>query len=150
MSGREFRKFHHKQGKYTPYAQSLNPTVQVNKDIKKYVIAASASGATDSWTSKTELPSSSEIMGKDGDDSDEVLLAPNNIHGRWVTKEQYLETHYNLLREDSIAPLRDAVAYVRQMPHLQDTSDYCIYEKVFEPQFALFQSDFPLNFPLLS
>jgi hypothetical protein len=44
----------------------------------------------------------------------------------------YLSGHYELL-EDSVAPLRDAVAYVRDNPNMMDSSIMAIYEKVSLP-----------------
>ena len=62
--------------------------------------------------------------------TDDVLLAPNKIFGPWSSTEEYLKTHYNLIREDAVAPLRDAVAFVREDPSIMDTKDAFIYEKV--------------------
>ncbi|RAL12713.1 putative DEAD box helicase involved in nonsense mediated decay [Aspergillus homomorphus CBS 101889] len=83
------------------------------------------------WLNRPELPSSEEIMGT-ADDADEdfVDLAPNNIFGPWESKSAYLKAHYELLREDAVAPLRDAVAYVRDDPKMMDNKVASIYEKV--------------------
>lgn len=63
---------------------------------------------------------------------------PNHIEGPWPSKNSYLRAHYELLREDSIAPLRDAVAYVRDEPKMMDSKEVSIYDKVcslsFEPE----------------
>ncbi|KGO70841.1 hypothetical protein PEX1_046850 [Penicillium expansum] len=82
------------------------------------------------WQTKPELPSTEEILGTDIP-GDVVALAPNCISGPWVSKEEYLEAHYALIREDSVAPLRNAVARVRADPFMKDTPDISIYEKVF-------------------
>lgn len=42
----------------------------------------------------------------------------------------YLKTHYNLLREDAVANLRDAVAVVRERPGVTDSRSFVIYERV--------------------
>lgn len=89
------------------------------------------------WQTKPELPSSEEIMGTDVP-GDVVALTANCISGPWISKEKYLEAHYSLIREDLVAPLRNAVAYVRDNPSMKDTADVSIYEKVNNP--------FPLHF----
>ncbi|EER27806.1 hypothetical protein CPC735_031420 [Coccidioides posadasii C735 delta SOWgp] len=108
------------------------PSVPLNRSIGEYVKAASHVVEVGSWTGKTEVPSSGEILGIDADinPGDAVFLLPNQINGPWHSREMYLKAHYELLREDAVAPLRDAVAYVRQDPRMQDTLDICIYEKV--------------------
>lgn len=112
----------------------MGNTVQVNPDIKKYCIQAREYDATEgeAWTMKPELPSSDEILGTDllEDDEDCVELMPNRISGSWPSKDSYLRAHYELLREDAVAPLRDAVAYVRDDPQMKDSPAVSIYEKV--------------------
>ncbi|KUM65699.1 hypothetical protein ACN42_g1364 [Penicillium freii] len=82
------------------------------------------------WQTKPELPSIEEILGTDIP-GDVVALIPNCISEPWTSKEKYLEAHYSLIREDSVAPLRNAVARVRSDPSMKDTPDVSIYEKVF-------------------
>ncbi|CAG8900181.1 unnamed protein product [Penicillium egyptiacum] len=82
------------------------------------------------WQTKPELPSTEEVLGTDIP-GDFVALTPNCISEPWASKEEYLEAHYALIREDSIAPLRNAVARVRADPFMKDTPDVSIYEKVF-------------------
>lgn len=108
---------------------SLNtgPIALANKDIQTYYDQPDLE-AVEPWVLKPEIPSEEEILGTDSGDT--VDLAPNNIDGPWISKEAYLRTHYNLLREDSVAPLRDAVAYVRERPHMMDSKDVSIYDKV--------------------
>lgn len=84
------------------------------------------------WQTKPELPSTEEILGTDIP-GDVVALTPNFISEPWVSKEEYLEAHYALIREDSVAPLRNAVARVRADPFMKDTPDVSIYEKVSTP-----------------
>ncbi|KAE8146473.1 P-loop containing nucleoside triphosphate hydrolase protein [Aspergillus avenaceus] len=85
---------------------------------------------SDSWLLKPELPSPEEVLGTECD-AKFVDLPPNQIHGPWGSEEQYLKAHYELLREDSVAPLRDAVAYVREDPLMKDSKDVSVYEKVY-------------------
>ncbi|KAI9832987.1 MAG: hypothetical protein M1826_000766 [Phylliscum demangeonii] len=68
----------------------------------------------------------------DSDDSgqDAIDIPVNIIHGPWASRADYLRAHYELLREDAIAPLRDAVAAVRETPEMEDGKAASIYDKV--------------------
>ncbi|KAJ9219090.1 hypothetical protein DTO169C6_8600 [Paecilomyces variotii] len=104
----------------------------LNKDIRQYVRKKDAEGRDDEpWLSKQELPSSDEIMGTEMENDDFVALMPNRILGPWPSSGAYLRAHYELLREDAVAPLRDAVAYVKDDPHMMDSPLLNIYEKVY-------------------
>jgi helicase required for RNAi-mediated heterochromatin assembly 1 len=81
------------------------------------------------WQSKPEIPSAEEVLGSDTPDGF-VVLTPNLIDQPWPSREKYLECHYKLLREDSVAPLRDAVAMVRNDPTRTDGKDFSVYESV--------------------
>ena len=91
-----------------------------------------------SWLGKREIPSSAEILGITSDDGNgtgenEIGLTVNKIDSPWASKEQYLEAHYELAREDAVAPLRDAVAEVKTDPNMMErdsTNNAAIYEKV--------------------
>ncbi|OJD19342.1 hypothetical protein AJ78_00704 [Emergomyces pasteurianus Ep9510] len=110
------------------------PNITLNKDIQEYVEETRRAAGGDTWTAKPELPTTNEILGIDEcDDSsgNHVDLVPNKIQGPWPSTEVYLETHYDLLREDAVASLRDAVAYVKGDPRMKDSLDACIYEKVY-------------------
>lgn len=61
---------------------------------------------------------------------EELNLTTNQIHGPWSSTEQYLETHHNLLREDGVGNLRDAVAAFRERPGAFDSKSFVIYERV--------------------
>ncbi|KAK6336216.1 hypothetical protein TWF696_001779 [Orbilia brochopaga] len=74
------------------------------------------------WRARPEVPSTEELM------SDEVELPANEITQPWTTTDDYLEAHYELLREDSFSPLRDMVGVFRADPAMDDTHDLCIYE----------------------
>ncbi|OJJ48392.1 hypothetical protein ASPZODRAFT_165273 [Penicilliopsis zonata CBS 506.65] len=108
------------------------PVALANRDIRDYFAAAeSASLAGDeSWLLKPEIPSPEEIMDTDDQDNDCVELLPNKIVGPWPSKQFYLKAHYDLLREDAVAPLRDAIAYVQADPGMMDSQTVSIYEKV--------------------
>lgn len=112
----------------------LGNAVEVNPAIRDYWKEAKSEDSTglEAWVSKSEIPSSEEILGTDlpEDDEDCVELMPNRINGPWPSKNSYLRAHYELLREDSVAPLRDAVAYVKEEPRMMDSKNVSIYEKV--------------------
>lgn len=112
----------------------LGNIVEVNPALRDYWKEAKAEDPTenDPWASKPEIPSAAEVLGTDlpEDDEDCVELMPNRISGPWPSKSSYLRAHYELLREDAVAPLRDAVAYVRDEPNMMDSKEVSIYEKV--------------------
>ncbi|KAJ5575725.1 hypothetical protein N7535_002651 [Penicillium sp. DV-2018c] len=88
-----------------------------------------AHDALEAWQAKPEVPSSEELMGNT--ESEDSALIPNRIEGVWDSKDEYLKTHYALLREDAVSPLRAAVAKLRADPWMMDTQDIAVYEKVF-------------------
>lgn len=105
----------------------------VNEGIREYVHTAQygVTNGSQAWRLKSEIPSSDEIMGVDVSCAgDEMQLAPNVVDGPWPSKDAYLKSHYELLREDAVAPLRDAVAYVRNDRQMMDSRDMSVYEKV--------------------
>ncbi|KAJ5742935.1 hypothetical protein N7533_010037 [Penicillium manginii] len=93
-------------------------------------------GQTEDWRKKSELPTTQEILGSN-DGSSDIMLLPNHISGPWPSTELYLNAHYNLIREDAVANLRDAVLYVRAYPLMKDNGNIVIYEKVFIVQVTL-------------
>lgn len=76
------------------------------------------------WRKKPEIPTVEELS------AGAVELSTNLIDGAYESVEEYLETHYELLREDAIAGLREAIAYIRKYPHSNDTHEVAIYENV--------------------
>lgn len=40
-------------------------------------------------------------------------LTENTVVGPYISKEEYLESHYKLLREDAVAPLRDVISEIQ-------------------------------------
>ncbi|KZF23074.1 hypothetical protein L228DRAFT_253258 [Xylona heveae TC161] len=87
-----------------------------------------------SWLHKREIPTATEIGGLSDNTTeigfDAVEIPVNIIDAPWNSKEEYLESHYELTREDAISPLRDAVAEVRANPQMGDSTDLCIYDQV--------------------
>ncbi|RMD43438.1 hypothetical protein DV735_g1685, partial [Chaetothyriales sp. CBS 134920] len=103
----------------------------VNYDIRKYVheqeqITEEAEAGL--WVGEPEIPGSKEVTLSA---TDEVELSPNKIKGKWKDKHKYLRTHYALLREDAVSPLRDAVDRFRRDPDMSDDFNVSIYEKVY-------------------
>lgn len=81
----------------------------------------------ESWLAKSEIPSSAEICPPDGT---QVVLPANKIDRPWSKPNSYLKAHYSLLREDAVAPLREAVERFRKDPQRMDDNDVRIYEQV--------------------
>lgn len=76
------------------------------------------------WRKRPEVPTTEELM------RDVVDLPMNVIDGPYRSVDEYLETHYELLREDAFSGLRDAVGHMRKAPESDDTQDVAIYENV--------------------
>lgn len=107
-----------------------NDAPVLNPDIARYVREQNSlceRAEPDDWLSMPEIPPASEILIPDGES---VVLPRNRIDQPWTKKERYLKAHYKLLREDAIAPLREAVAKFRQDPRRMDDNDTRIYEEV--------------------
>jgi helicase required for RNAi-mediated heterochromatin assembly 1 len=107
---------------------SISPNPEANLAIREYYRKL-VNGQKDPWLQKPEIPTPEEILPASSDEEC-VELMPNRIEGPWSSKESYLRAHYELLREDAVAPLRDAVAYVRNDPQMVDSRAVSIYEKV--------------------
>jgi helicase required for RNAi-mediated heterochromatin assembly 1 len=57
-------------------------------------------------------------------------LPKNIIDGPWPSKESYISAHYQILREDAVAPLREAIKSFKQHPNMNDDNDICVYTRV--------------------
>ena len=79
------------------------------------------------WLSLPEIPPAAEILIPEGES---VSLLRNKIDQPWTKKERYLKAHYKLLREDTVSPLREAVAKFKKDPRRMDDNDLRIYEQV--------------------
>lgn len=110
------------------------PSMVVNQSIRKYVKKLDDLTNLSDWKALPEIPSPEEIFDSGRQHHDEVVeVLENIVLGPYDSKEDYLERHHSLLREDAVAPLRDAVSDVQANPHLMeaDTSHGAfIYEKV--------------------
>ncbi|KAK6505706.1 hypothetical protein TWF481_007598 [Arthrobotrys musiformis] len=74
------------------------------------------------WRLLPEVPSTEELM------TDVVDLPINEVEHPWESIDDYLGAHYELLREDSFSPLRDAVGRFRKEPTMDDEHQICVYE----------------------
>ncbi|KAF2822882.1 hypothetical protein CC86DRAFT_356647 [Ophiobolus disseminans] len=106
---------------------------RLNNDIRKYFELAKKPVTAGAWIEKPEFPSPSEIL-PCGDryafvSNDEALvdvgerIRPHKPEGAYENNDDYLGTKYELLREDTIRPLRKAVAEVRKSP-FKDEAEY--------------------------
>jgi helicase required for RNAi-mediated heterochromatin assembly 1 len=105
--------------------------IKLNVGIREYVRVADEAMKSPSsrWLSQPEIPTSAEILPAGDDD---IAVPENKIDGPWKSKDRYLKAHYNLLREDAVSPLRDAVEIFRRNPDMMegDSKVVSIYEKV--------------------
>ncbi|PVI01502.1 P-loop containing nucleoside triphosphate hydrolase protein [Periconia macrospinosa] len=112
---------------------------RANNDIEKYFKDAETpvTGAGP-WLYEPEIPTPSDILqdpnnpkasafieqtGKLVEIPDDLYPRPNKIEGPYKDNEDYLQTQYNLLKEDCLGPLREAVNQVRKDP-LLDEAEY--------------------------
>ena len=111
------------------------PPMTTNLSIRKYIKTFDRPVDSSSWTIFRDIPSSSEIFTPNrADHEDNLEVSENTVVGPYSSKEDYLERHYSLLREDAVAPLRDVVSEVQMYPRLMESeSENCahVYEKVF-------------------
>lgn len=100
----------------------------LNRDIRAYVAAANKLPAETAkpWLFKSEVPTSAEIL---ADEDEPVELLENRLSRPWPSRKKYLETHYELLREDAVSPLRDAVCQFKRTPDMSDDRQLVIYTK---------------------
>ena len=87
------------------------------------------------WTSKPEIPSSAEIAFDEDEEEDEnaVTIPCNKLVDPWLSREEYLEAQYRLLREDAVSPLRDVVSEIKEEPYIEEKhsqENAAIYERV--------------------
>ncbi|KAL9033633.1 MAG: hypothetical protein Q9214_007420, partial [Letrouitia sp. 1 TL-2023] len=115
-----------------------NPHPTVNYSIRQYVNAKVDVPGTWGFTDKREIPTQDEIL--TNDDPEDLLKVPRNeVVGPWPSKAKYLYNHYELLREDAIAPLRNVVSEMRAEPHTMEkdsVEDSHIYEKTYITSFT--------------
>ena len=76
------------------------------------------------WRRVPDVPTPEELLGQD------VGVPTNIIDGPFPSVEEYLQTHYELVREDTLSGLRAAVAHMQRSPESDDTQDIAVYENV--------------------
>lgn len=118
---------------------NIRAYMQRTRDVQKEHANISSADTADVWLTKPEIPTSAEVLGieeggaiDDESEQSEVELEPNIIAGPWPDTTTYLRAHYQLLREDIVAPLRDAAAFMQDDPsrNEEDRVDLQIYDKV--------------------
>ncbi|KAG9231336.1 P-loop containing nucleoside triphosphate hydrolase protein [Amylocarpus encephaloides] len=111
--------------------------------------------ASEAWRNLPEIPGKEEISPAidptaptapeewndyQNDPEYPLPLPKNIIHGPWEdtsvadtvvsARSNYLGTHYQILREDAIRPLRDVVFAIKHQPNMGETSNTGIYTHV--------------------
>ncbi|KAJ5723559.1 ATP binding protein [Penicillium malachiteum] len=110
---------------------TISPRRTANLAVRQYFqVHGPATEQNAEWVEKSELPSEEELVGSEGITDNDVLLQPNRITQPWRSTREYMRAHYALLREDSVAPLRDAVTYIRADPSMVDIKDVVVYDRV--------------------
>lgn len=111
-----------------------------NQDIAVYYQEATrAVAGAGAWATKPEIPTAAEILAGPPGIEEPILdiderLRPNKVDGPYESNEEYLGTQYELLREDLIRPLRQAVRQVQLDPSKLEadyTSGIGVYEPVY-------------------
>ncbi|KAK3676923.1 hypothetical protein LTR78_003127 [Recurvomyces mirabilis] len=132
---------------------------QLNLKVREYFEDAKRAVEGGSWLLRPEIPSAAEILDIDETGSDSsstcVEIVPNKPKGAWESKgtsnvtaltfdpnaseadghsiEAYLGAQYELLREDAVRMLREAVSLVRVTPDAKEDAfngKIGLYEKV--------------------
>ncbi|KIW00589.1 uncharacterized protein PV09_07942 [Verruconis gallopava] len=111
--------------------------------IRKYVEWLLKKRGKGSWIDCPEIPTAKELMDENEpwmklrtleNGSEEVVMEGNRLHGGWPDVETYLGAHYGMLREETVQPLRQAIAWIKAFPTAsEDISPYGsigIYSKV--------------------
>lgn len=86
-------------------AQPPSRPMTLNSSIRNYVRdKTKSSDPSLAWTSLPEIPTATEIWtpaDKSDEYNEDLVLQENIVVGPYESKEQYLECHYSLLREDA-------------------------------------------------
>jgi len=105
-----------------------------NPSIREYFNTSNQPRDCSHWTGFRDIPSSLEVFDQGRKEHGEDLqLSENIVVGPYASRDDYLERHYQLLREDAVAPLRDVISELQVHPYIMekesDNSAY-MYEKV--------------------
>ena len=117
--------------------------------IRAHVLRQYDTQATpgEDWRDLPEVPNKSEIFSKEDEDERndffiekwddyqnepryERNLPENVVKGPWPSKEAYIAAHYQILREDATASLRNSVKSVKFQPHMDDDNYTHVYTDV--------------------
>lgn len=114
-------------------AAAVSRGARLNTRIREYFAPQPQQEDEPRWRLCPEVPSSFELLDLPEDEGDtEVTLPVNNIKGAWPSKSEYLKAHYELLREDAVRPLREAILQVKVKPTAAEadhSGSIGIYEK---------------------
>ncbi|KAL6167289.1 hypothetical protein ACJQWK_06727 [Exserohilum turcicum] len=105
----------------TPASGSLH-----QNSISEYYQLSRKRVAGGAWLQQPEIPSPSELLPeKSGQQLVDVNndLRPNKAEGAYDNSEDYLGTTYELIREDTLGPLRNVLHKVRKDPY-RDEAEY--------------------------
>jgi len=73
------------------------------------------------WLDLPELPDAAELRPAKHDQQPSLQDGDyNRLEGPWDSNNVYLKTHYKLLREDAIRPLREALSRVFSMADIKE------------------------------
>ncbi|RMZ73612.1 dead box helicase [Pyrenophora seminiperda CCB06] len=103
--------------------------VRSNHLIREYIQLAKKHVPGGAWLDQPEVPSPSEVLVQSDFGSEQSLvdiderIRPHKIQGAYDSNEDYLRTKYELLREDAIRPLREALCEFRASP-FKDEAEY--------------------------
>lgn len=116
----------------SPPPPRMNMTL--NMAIREYEKVADSSRDETDWIGFREVPAAAEVWCDSRQKHDDpVELEPNVVAGPYKSINNYLERHYMLLREDAVAPLRNAVSEIQAYPHMLEKDsreDANVYERV--------------------
>jgi len=117
-----------------PSQPSNGPEQTLNLRIRGYSKMADEHDNAPDWTQLPEIPTAKEVFDKGGTDHAEpIQLEENTVVGPYTSKDDYLRTHYLLLREDAVAPLRDVISEIQEYPSIleqESDNNAFIYERV--------------------
>ena len=133
--GRQRRKYSFQQSEKRE--SNARSTPFANLSLRDYFKASAHQASNDaSWLTLREIPASNEVFDAHGSQNlDQALeITENIIVGPYESKQDYLERHYNLLREDAVAPLREAIQELQMTPYITEVESQnqaYLYEKAF-------------------
>ena len=107
---------------------------QVRRHLERYVHNEVSGDAE--WLKAPEIPSEQEIgwITNGKFEVPKIQVKPNKLEGPFEDKDEYLETHAELMRNDSLCSLRFAVDEFRQHPDMVERDSEVntrIYENVY-------------------